>query len=779
MNFVTLTSIRLIVRHTATAALVAAAMTTAAVSATAVRDAAPPLPDINYSGSQSALMALDAEISAARQEPAKLAAIADRLVGIIRDAESTFAARQAACQRLGLVLQAVPGPEFDRALRILRPLLTNERDVDLARLALEPLPGPAVDDVFVEALDTSSGRARVGLIQALGARRATAAVPALGKLMEDATPDVAAAAIAALGEIGAPAAMSVLEKAPPAHAMEAVRARLAAAARAASPEAESTLARIQDDAAVPPALRAAALRIRLASDREAAGRKVAAVLRGTEWIMKEAALDAAADLPAAGVVPELAGAFPDFDPPTRVAALSLFARMRDAAAVPVTMQASTDNRPEVRAAAVQALGFLPGSAEVAGLLAKVASDSANPNAKVARESLARLTGSGVAETILSGARKGEAALRATFLGQLALRGATDAVPILVDARGDPDARIRSAAVAALGDLGSMEQQPVLIEWATGAQDEGEQSNALRALVDLTLRDPSIETRGAAIYAALEKAAPEIALRLLPALQRLGGVAGAACAARLAVGGSAALAEAAAGALTRWPDHTALPSLAQVSETAAIPGVRQTALEGALRHLERNRDPWSPATTQIVSRLVSAAPDTESRSRLLEILGRASDRKAISVANLAGRDPKLAARAREVTEVIRANLAGSPAVRTSSNAENAPHLVDGKTNTRWNVAAREGEWLEIEFRRTRPIRRVTLEQGGRADEFPERYEVHVSDDRRQPGAVLASGTGQRGRTIIELPAGTRGRCVIVKNTADRADSQWSVFELYVD
>jgi hypothetical protein len=129
-------------------------------------------------------------------------------------------------------------------------------------------------------------------------------------------------------------------------------------------------------------------------------------------------------------------------------------------------------------------------------------------------------------------------------------------------------------------------------------------------------------------------------------------------------------------------------------------------------------------------------------------------------------------------VVQANLAGAPRARASRPAS-LSNLLDGKTSTRWNTPVLGEEWLEIDFRQSRPLSRVILDQTGRAAEYPERYEVHVTDDPKQPGKVLVSGTGQRNQTVIDLPAGTSGRYLIVKNTAPRADRQWSVCELYVE
>ena len=58
-------------------------------------------------------------------------------------------------------------------------------------------------------------------------------------------------------------------------------------------------------------------------------------------------------------------------------------------------------------------------------------------------------------------------------------------------------------------------------------------------------------------------------------------------------------------------------------------------------------------------------------------------------------------------------------------------------------------------------------------------MFVTDDPTKPGKVVVSGAGKANRTIIDLPAGTNGRYVTIKNTAERVDSMWSISELFVD
>jgi hypothetical protein len=46
-------------------------------------------------------------------------------------------------------------------------------------------------------------------------------------------------------------------------------------------------------------------------------------------------------------------------------------------------------------------------------------------------------------------------------------------------------------------------------------------------------------------------------------------------------------------------------------------------------------------------------------------------------------------------------------------------------------------------------------------------------------VRFSGRGNRDTEVIDLPAGLQGRYLMIKLTATRADSNWSVAEVVID
>jgi hypothetical protein len=109
-----------------------------------------------------------------------------------------------ACQELG----DFGGPASVPALAA---LLGKEHLADYARSGLEGIKDPSAGEALRTALPTLEGRYLTGVVNSLGVRRDTAAVPALQKLALDPKRGAAEAAIASLGMIATPAAAKTLQ----------------------------------------------------------------------------------------------------------------------------------------------------------------------------------------------------------------------------------------------------------------------------------------------------------------------------------------------------------------------------------------------------------------------------------------------------------------------------------------------------------------------------------------------------------------------------------------
>jgi len=753
------------------------ALAFSALCSTRAAERAPALASLTYSGDQSALEALDREIIAAGKDTAKLTALRGSLLAVLRHRDASFAGRQAAGHRLGPVLAALPAGERAADYRPLPALLEDPRDCEIARLALESAPGAVVDQMFLSALEKASGPHRISLINALGSRRAAAAVPALAQLAKDGDSATALAAVGALGTVGGTAADAAVKSATGVAPAVRAAARLVAVPGLPPEAARSALREIEAESALPAAVRLAAFR--QLADREPAASltSLEEALQGSDWPRKEVALEAISRSPSPDRISLLAAGLTGWDIPTQVAAIGILARASAAAAAPSVSSSARSPHREVRDAALEALGSLPGSPEIVALLLEAAG-GAEEAAKAARRSLARLKGPGVSETILAAAENGERVPRSSALEAIAARNLTEGIPLLLRARGAGEAGIRNAALAALAEIGPYSAQDEVISWAVAATDDTERTRALRAVVAITQRGKDPATRARPLFTAIENATPETAGRLLGALPRLGGETSAACAARVAARTDAKLAAAAVGILARWPDGSALPALAGLAGTAADPGSREAASAAAVQLLEKARDAWTPARSEALRQLLGASKDAAARKALVALLTRANDETAAGLAASLANEAALAEDARYATGAIAANRRGAPKAR-GNPAAGAGNAVDGKTSSRWTVPTLGEEWLELDYHVSRPFRRITLDQTPRASDYPERYSVHLTDDPARPGPAVAQGTGQRNRTVIELPAGAAGRYLIIRNLAERKDSSWSVCEVYLD
>jgi len=145
--------------------------------------------------SREALVVVEGMVRDAANGPDGGAALAAELASQLHVPGTTHDAKLFICRQLWIV-----GTENE--VDALAPLLTNPKTTDMARYALEGIPGAAVDAALLEALPRTSGAAKAGIISTLGNRRAGSARGALEPLTTNSDPVIAAAAISALHQLG-------------------------------------------------------------------------------------------------------------------------------------------------------------------------------------------------------------------------------------------------------------------------------------------------------------------------------------------------------------------------------------------------------------------------------------------------------------------------------------------------------------------------------------------------------------------------------------------------
>src|ERR1051326_8276293 len=155
--------------------------------------------------SRQPLLELSQVVLKAEASPPRKRELEQRFIALLQS-DATLAGKDFVCKQLSIMGSEASVP-------VLSGMLGDPKTAELARYALERIPGPAVDRALREALGKTAGRTRVGVIDSLGVRRDADSVSALRPLALGSEAHEAAAALFALAKIGTPAALGVLSDA--------------------------------------------------------------------------------------------------------------------------------------------------------------------------------------------------------------------------------------------------------------------------------------------------------------------------------------------------------------------------------------------------------------------------------------------------------------------------------------------------------------------------------------------------------------------------------------
>lgn len=533
----------------------------------------------------------------------------------------------------------------ERAVPALAALLAEPRLSHAARYVLESMPYPAAGRALIDALETTSGDERLGIIGSLGVRRETGAVPGLARLLLTATRAEAGddgfgvAAAAALGEIAAPPALAALEE-----GWEAARGSLhRAVADALLRQAERRL-----DAGDRPAAQRVFQQVRDRAEDDhvrmaawqgtvrAAGEDglplLVAALRSPHGSWRQAALRLVPEVSAAGAGREFAGLLPELSAPTQAALLNGWIQRSDPPGLESVAPLLRSPAPELRNAAIRALARVGDASVVQPLLEAAAAPGLSR--KAAREALAQLPKGDVAGRLLSALQQSPESLQLEAIRALAERSERQAVERLLELARGGSGHVRAAALRALIVLLDEARLEALVRLVIEAADEARRREAARALALVCERlQPGPATPGGrALLAAMTDGAVAVRAALLPVGSALAsGEVRAALRAAIA-DPDPQIRAAAVRAAARTVDAELLPDLLQLAGGAAEEELRELATKACVRLAPRpETSAAAEARLALFRTLVSRHPSLVQKRALLAGLSSGRTRAELELA----------------------------------------------------------------------------------------------------------------------------------------------------
>ncbi len=521
-------------------------------------------------------------VLAAKDDPAARKGVEAKLLAFL-DTPATPVAKDSVCRMLRLI-------GGDASVPVLRRLLAAPETTNMARYALERIPGDAAEATLLDALGAAGEAVKLGVISSLADRKSAKAVAALGTLLSDSNPDVAVASAFALGRIGGKGAADALGKAlgpslPPLKGAVASALVLCADQFLAQKDVRAAAAiydRVQAEK-LTPALRRAALRGKILASGDRAAKLILAALAGSDPDLQLSAIGLIKPSFAEADIAPVCAALDKLPDASRVALIAVLSEYKGAAVTAALTNAVRGGTKDVRLAALKAFEKA-GDASSVALLAEIAAAAPPDEQAAARTSLGGMKGKPVDAAILallggSPADSVKAEL-VRSIGERAIFTGKVAAAKLVDS---PSEKVRREAVRTIRAIGTPSDIAGLLSVLLKTADENEQIGIESAIAGLALKISQPEGRARAVkdrWGAVKDGPGRAVLCRL--LGRIGDNSTLPLLRQALDGDDPAAADAAGRALAGWPTSAAKDDIIRLARASKNTTIRVLAVRGYIR-----------------------------------------------------------------------------------------------------------------------------------------------------------------------------------------------------
>ncbi len=583
-----------------------------------------------FGDSREQLTELSAVLRSVGNSPDDLLQVEMRFDKLL-NSNATFAGKQFICHKLSLI-------GSDASLPTLSKLLVDPKTSDMARYALERIPGAKVNEVLQDALSQTSGKARIGIINSLGVRKDAASIPTLERFVNDPDPEVATAVLAALGNIAEPAAETVLANAIEASSGQVRLTALASLVKiadnlAATGKAKDAIViyKSLDGPDVPASIRVAAFRGQFKADGDNAGAYLLKVIQNGDPQVRKVAIQLVRELPQKDQLGRIAAELPNLCPKNKVQLITALGDIGDHSTRDVVLKAVDDENMSVRLAAIKSLSSLGEASDIA-LLAKIAASADRDERDAAAESLSLLRGNNVDQTIVMAIPSADAKVKVALINSLGQRDATGSINALLDMVNDPDRKVRVASIKALGELAEPKYMPQLLNILVNCKSDAERNDAIMTVTAVAHKITDEKNQAADAIAKLDQVNDKDAkIALLRVLGKVGDEHALPILKKELQNKDQDVQIAAIRALSDWPTVNPINDLMQVAKTSTNERNQVLALRGFIHLIKLGDDRPEKESIALYQQAMDLAKNDGEKRMVLSGLGELRTVEALNTA----------------------------------------------------------------------------------------------------------------------------------------------------
>jgi HEAT repeat protein len=347
--------------------------------------------------------------------------------------------------------------------------------------------------------------------------------------------------------------------------------------------------------------------------------------------MQAVAIAMVKDMPGAEVTKALAAELPNLSPTSQVQLLSALGDRGDAAALPAVVTAAGAEDQSVRIAALRALGQL-GDDTTVTLLAEAAAGARGTEQKAARDSLYRLRGPKVDQTILDAIGTAKVGAKTELITSVGKRNINTGVETLLQTAKDPDRKVRTESFRVLKVVAAPEHLPALVQLLIEAGSSSDRSECQKTIAAVAHRIKDRNKQAQAVLTALPKVKQtQSRCALLGVLGKIGDNNALPVLVAALKDKNPEIQTAAIRSLAEWPTAEPLFDLLNVAENPQNKLHRILALRGFVRLLALESKRPAEKTLELYKNAMSLAPDVSEKRRVLSGLANARSRGALEMA----------------------------------------------------------------------------------------------------------------------------------------------------
>jgi len=440
------------------------------------------------------ILELNAFIRSHRTSREETLEIEQQLISFLKT-DATTSAKMEVCRHLRII-------GSKESVSVLENMLLKKETTDMARYALEKIPGPESRDALLKTLNKTSGLIKAGIVSSIGHRKIPEAVPRLKKLLhENSDSSLSFAAAAALGHIKNSEAYKILLEAFSKTSGE-LKIQISGSLLKCAEEylSKGNKGKAQNiyhqilSADLPPSLHHSAIRGKIRASHKKAPQLIVEALKNNKNIHS----------PYIEMIPKyfdgshieiITDLLPSLPTPAKIQLITVFSLYPEQKVLQAVLRSAESSSQEARIASLKTLKQI-GDPSTVGFLAQYAASTKGKEQQEARSSLWGLQGKDINKTIISNLEAEKMPeIQREYIGAVEERRIYSGKNIIFKKLNSDNPKIRIQSIRTLKTITSPEDMPKLIDFLLSAENSRDRKEMINTIAFTALKIKNPLVRG--------------------------------------------------------------------------------------------------------------------------------------------------------------------------------------------------------------------------------------------------------------------------------------------